>query len=185
MVTNIRLGEIPNRYHIDEFSAVNEKIMTYNRKLKKYSKSNTHLDIMETMQAMKYYMNQGFHLNALGKDALCLKLRIIIDKIFMSNILLPIPLKWEKDHSVSTLHEDNMIENNGSMVEANKKKIIQDFNDGVCDKLQVSDQYTVQDRDNSVSNNNMNSIAPTTMSTRSSMRKKVPKNLSNDFLWAK
>ena len=96
--TNIILGEIPHRYDRAEYSAVNQKIMTYNRKLNKYSTSNTHLHIMESVRERKYYTNQGFHLNALGKDALCSKLRVIIDKIFMSNDVIPIPLTWKKDH---------------------------------------------------------------------------------------
>jgi hypothetical protein len=102
--TNIIMGEIPKRYDTNEFSTVNQKIRTYNRILKKYGKSNTHLSIMETMQERKYYTNHGFHLNALGKDELCLKLRVIIDRIFMSNTVLPISLKWEKDHSENTLN---------------------------------------------------------------------------------
>jgi hypothetical protein len=46
-------------------------------------------------------------------------------------------------------------------------------------------QFTVQGINGSVSNNDMNNIAPTAVTNRSSSRKKVPKNLSNDFLWAK
>jgi hypothetical protein len=106
--TNIIMGEIPKRYDTIEFSTVNQKIRTYNRILKKYSKSNTHLNIMETMQERKYYTNHGFHLNALGKDELCLKLRVIIDRIFMSNTVLPISLKWEKDHCENMLSKDNI-----------------------------------------------------------------------------
>ena len=73
--TNIILGEIPNRYNTSEFPAVNQKIMSLNRKLKKYVKSNTHVDIMETVQERKYYTNHGLHMNALGKDVLCSKLK--------------------------------------------------------------------------------------------------------------
>jgi hypothetical protein len=53
---------------------------------------------METAQERKYYTNQGFHLNALGKDALCSQLRIIVDKIFMNNDVPPIPVEWKKEH---------------------------------------------------------------------------------------
>jgi hypothetical protein len=138
--TNIILGEIPHRYARDEYSAVNQKIMTYDRKLNKYSKSNTHLDIMEAVQERKYYMNQGFHLNALDKDALCSKLRVIIDKIFMSNDVVPIPLTWKKDHPES---ENDIIVNDLSKVEVNKKKSIQDVSAGDYN-LQVSEKYTGQ-----------------------------------------
>jgi hypothetical protein len=181
--TNIILGEIPNRYNTSGFSAVNQKIMVLNRKLKKYRKSNTHVDIMETVQERKYYTNHGFIMNALGKDALCLKLRVIIDEIFMSNNVLQIPLKLKKNYFENTLYEEDITVNNMSKDEVHNKKTIQDCSDGSCDKPQDNEKYTVLDRNENVSNNNTNSITP--MTIRSSMRKKVSKNLSNDFLWAK
>ena len=100
--TNIILGEIPNRYDTAESSDLHQKIMTYNRKLKKHSKLNTHIHITETVQERKYYTNQGFHLNALGIDALCSQLRIIVDKIFMNNDVPPIPMEWKKEHLEQT-----------------------------------------------------------------------------------
>jgi hypothetical protein len=172
--TNIILGEIPNRYNTSGFSAVNQKIMVLNRKLKKYSKSNTHVDIMETVQERKYYTSHGFHMNALGKDALCLKLRV-----------LSIPLMWKKDYFENTLYEDDITVNNTSKDEVHNKKTVQDCSDGSFDKPQDNEKYTVLDRNEDVSNNNTNSITPITMTIRSSMREKVPKNLSNDFLQAK
>jgi predicted Zn-dependent protease len=47
-------------------------------------------------------------MNALGKDVLCSKLRVIIDKIFMSNNVLPIPLEWKKDYFESILCEEDI-----------------------------------------------------------------------------
>ena len=64
---------------------------------------------MEMVQERQYCTSQGFQLNALGKDALCSQLRIIVDKIFMSNEISPIPMEWKKDHLVRS---ENIISTN-------------------------------------------------------------------------
>jgi hypothetical protein len=59
---------------------------------------------------------------------------------------------------------------------------IQDFSDYDNEKLLGSDKSSIQNKTERVSNSDINNIVKIPM-TRSSTRRKVPKSLSNDFLW--
>jgi uridine phosphorylase len=57
--TNVIIATAPHRYDSVASSVVNEEVLKFNRKLKKYMKQNTHATILEIEHDRKYFTNQS------------------------------------------------------------------------------------------------------------------------------
>jgi hypothetical protein len=98
--TNIILITAPHRYDLMQASCVNNKITSFNRKLRKMTKMHHHASILEMPNIRNLFTNHGLHLNGQGKEKLSNQIvshiYLILDQILGS----PLILKWEKETEV-------------------------------------------------------------------------------------
>lgn len=74
---------------------------------------------------------------------------------------------------------------NGGYDNTSTEKEIQDLSDCDNENLLVNDNSTIQNKTESISNNIISDSVQIPITTRASSRRKVPKRLTNDFLWRK
>jgi hypothetical protein len=101
MQTNIVLLTIPYCYDATADAHTNEEISGINRKIKKCSRVNKHVKLVETPRERGYYTRHGLHLNGQGKEIICQQLARITDELFRPIEDIPIVLDWNVDQIVS------------------------------------------------------------------------------------
>ena len=104
--TNIILMNIPFRYDLPNFAAVNVTINSLNKKLEKLAKAYTYTSFIDTNNDRSMFTKHGLHFNKLGKRSIIQKLAGLLTSTFDRKSPQPIFLGWNETHDDNTLDED-------------------------------------------------------------------------------
>jgi hypothetical protein len=107
--TNI-LMNLPYRYDLPNLVAINKKITTLNRKLKKSINAFPHTYFTETNNTRALFTNHGLHMNKMGKHLVNCQIDAFLYYIFQQKKSPPISLGWYEPLNYNYLdQEENKI----------------------------------------------------------------------------
>jgi hypothetical protein len=106
--TNIIVMSVSQRHDLCDWSCVNPKVKTFNRKLVNLMKPFKHVTVIKVELERKLFTRQGLHMNKLGKERIALRIANTATTVLQKQTEEPISMymKTEQDDSVSDVSSE-------------------------------------------------------------------------------
>jgi hypothetical protein len=108
--TNFIVMSVPHRHDLDPNSCINDEVMVYNRKMKKYLKACENIQIIEVDSKRELFTRHGLHMNSKGKDQIAGKIAQTIKARLNKKKSGPIILKHREDLDIYSESTERIVE---------------------------------------------------------------------------